>query len=108
MDHSVAKTTKETISKPETQKTMKLWRHVVPPDIVYDDTSGDLSIAEGENATLWCKATGHPPPRIAWKREDGQPIILRKNVRDIVKGESGSILCSVRVFPTTPYPRTSH
>ncbi|KAK9695616.1 hypothetical protein QE152_g32449 [Popillia japonica] len=67
----------------------------LPPDIIYDDTSGDLSIAEGENATLWCKATGHPPPRIAWKREDGQPIMLRKNVRDIVKGEFDSILCLV-------------
>lgn len=59
----------------------------VPPDIVYDDTSGDLAVAEGENATLWCKATGHPPPRITWRREDGGPIIIRKGTREAVRGE---------------------
>lgn len=65
----------------------------VPPDIVYDDTSGDLSVSEGENATLWCRATGHPPPRITWKREDGQPIIIRKGTRDTITGrESPSLV----------------
>lgn len=58
----------------------------VPPDIVYDDTSGDLAVAEGENATLWCKATGHPTPRITWRREDGGPIIIRKGTRDAIRG----------------------
>ncbi|XP_065157445.1 lachesin-like [Atheta coriaria] len=57
----------------------------VPPDIIYDDTSGDLSVSEGENATLWCRATGHPTPRITWRREDGHPIILRRGNRDAVK-----------------------
>lgn len=52
---------------------------------MYDDTSGDLSISEGENATLWCRATGHPPPRITWRREDGHHIILRKGLRDSIK-----------------------
>lgn len=60
----------------------------VPPDIIYDDTSGDVAISEGENATLWCHATGHPPPKITWKREDGDGILLRKALRDIIKGES--------------------
>jgi hypothetical protein len=59
----------------------------VPPDIINDDTSGDLSVSEGENATLWCRATGHPTPRIAWKREDGQPIMIRKGARDIQRGK---------------------
>ncbi|XP_068910343.1 lachesin-like [Tenebrio molitor] len=60
----------------------------VPPDIINDDTSGDLSVSEGENATLWCRATGHPTPRIAWKREDGQPIMIRKGARDIQRVET--------------------
>lgn len=59
----------------------------VPPDIVNDDTSGDVSILEGENATLWCRATGHPPPRITWKREDTQPIVLRKGAKELIKGK---------------------
>ncbi|XP_060534125.1 lachesin-like isoform X2 [Cylas formicarius] len=60
----------------------------VPPDIINDDTSGDLSVAEGENATLWCKATGHPLPRITWRREDGQPITLRKGLREYTRVEA--------------------
>lgn len=59
----------------------------VPPDIINDDTSGDLSVSEGENATLWCRATGHPTPRIAWKREDSKPIILRKGPRQEERGK---------------------
>nr|XP_022903955.1 lachesin-like isoform X1 [Onthophagus taurus] len=54
----------------------------VSPDIVDQDTSGDLSIAEGDNATLWCKATGHPLPKVTWRREDGQPILLRQPNRE--------------------------
>lgn len=60
---------------------------LVPPDIINDDTSGDLSVSEGENATLWCRATGHPTPRIAWRREDGQAIILRRGAREAIKGK---------------------
>lgn len=50
----------------------------VPPDIVYGgDTSADLAVAEGDNATLSCRATGRPPPRVSWRREDGEPIVIR-------------------------------
>ncbi|KAJ8932937.1 hypothetical protein NQ314_014315 [Rhamnusium bicolor] len=58
----------------------------MPPDILNEDTSGDMSISEGENATLLCTAAGHPTPRITWKREDGQPILVRKGLRDYSKG----------------------
>ncbi|XP_044735605.1 lachesin-like [Chrysoperla carnea] len=57
----------------------------VPPDIVYDDTSGDIAVSEGENATLWCHATGHPLPRITWRREDGEAILLKRGARDVTK-----------------------
>lgn len=52
----------------------------VPPDIVYgDETSKDLSVSEGENVTLNCQATGTPKPRVSWKREDGQHILIRNS-----------------------------
>ncbi|XP_074034828.1 lachesin [Leptinotarsa decemlineata] len=59
----------------------------VPPDILNENTSGDMSISEGENTTLSCIAAGHPTPRINWRREDGQPILIRKGLRDYEKVE---------------------
>ncbi|KOX76062.1 Lachesin [Melipona quadrifasciata] len=53
-------------------------KHIIPPDIVYGgDTSADLAVSEGDNATLSCRATGRPTPRVSWRREDGEPILIR-------------------------------
>ena len=41
----------------------------VPPNIV-DDENNDVSVNEGDNVTLTCKATGKPVPRIVWRREE--------------------------------------
>jgi len=53
-----------------------------------EETSSDITVQEGENATLVCHATGHPVPRILWRREDGESLILRKGVRDVTKGKA--------------------
>lgn len=60
----------------------------VPPDILNEDTSGDLSVSEGENATLWCRAAGHPPPRITWRKENGESIFIRKSFINFSKVET--------------------
>ncbi|KAH1012333.1 hypothetical protein HUJ05_011508 [Dendroctonus ponderosae] len=60
----------------------------VPPDILNNDTSGDISTLEGENATLWCKASGHPPPRVLWKQEDGHPIFIRRSLHNFTKADN--------------------
>ena len=50
---------------------------VVPPQILVNETSSDVVASEGSNVTLQCKATGHPPPQIQWKREDRKDIPLQ-------------------------------
>ncbi|KAF7992171.1 hypothetical protein HCN44_001496 [Aphidius gifuensis] len=50
---------------------------VIPPDIISEETSGDLMVPEGSSAKLTCKARGHPKPEIVWRREDRGGIITR-------------------------------
>ncbi|XP_023726821.1 limbic system-associated membrane protein, partial [Cryptotermes secundus] len=57
----------------------------VPPDITDEETSSDITVQEGENATLVCRATGHPVPRILWRREDGERLVLKKGLRDVTR-----------------------
>ncbi|EEZ99076.2 lachesin isoform X1 [Tribolium castaneum] len=71
----------------------------VPPDIDDTGTSSDVTVEEGDNVTLSCSASGHPEPRILWRREDGDHIILQDNPHDIKKVDtySGPSLRLVRI-----------
>lgn len=61
----------------------------VPPDIINEDSSVDMAVQEGEDAALTCRATGNPTPRVIWKKEDGDSILIRKGGnRDLLKGET--------------------
>ena len=43
---------------------------------------------EGEDATIVCKAIGNPMPRVTWKREDGEMMLLRKpQSRELIRGK---------------------
>lgn len=48
---------------------------LVPPNIVDSGTTDGVVAREGSNASLSCRATGHPEPNITWKREDGSEFI---------------------------------
>ncbi|XP_026331753.1 lachesin-like, partial [Hyposmocoma kahamanoa] len=62
---------------------------IVPPDIINEETSADVSAQELDNITLLCRASGHPPPKITWRREDYEPMLLKKiGNRDFFKVES--------------------
>lgn len=62
--------------------------YLVPPDIINEDSSVDMAVQEGEDAALTCRATGNPPPRVTWKKEDGDYIYIRKQGnRDLMKGQ---------------------
>lgn len=78
----------------------------VPPDIDYLKTSQDVVVQEvvsqslsvkvtliclkGENVTLVCSASGHPTPRITWRREDRENIVRKpgRSVIGLKKGEN--------------------
>ncbi|ALC45533.1 CG14521, partial [Drosophila busckii] len=65
-----------------------IYELAVPPDIINEESSADLAVQEGEDATLTCKATGNPAPRVIWRREDGEMILIRKpGSRELMKGE---------------------
>ncbi|XP_053616824.1 lachesin-like [Plodia interpunctella] len=52
---------------------------VIPPDFIPEETSGDTMVPEGGTARVSCRARGVPSPRVMWKREDGQEIVVRDN-----------------------------
>ncbi|KAG8176126.1 hypothetical protein JTE90_014080 [Oedothorax gibbosus] len=60
---------------------------VVPPEFINEVVNRNMSVAENANITLSCKATGNPLPKIKWKREDGQPIIVSTQKVDMYDGE---------------------
>jgi len=52
---------------------------VVPPNIVDEESSSSsVSVRENHNASLVCRSTGVPQPKIAWRREDGGQINQKK------------------------------
>lgn len=48
---------------------------VVPPDILDESTSHDMTADEGQNVTLTCNAVGLPDPQIEWRREGRKPLM---------------------------------
>ncbi|XP_055944064.1 lachesin-like [Argiope bruennichi] len=60
---------------------------VVPPEFVNDVVNRNISVAENANISLSCRATGNPIPKIKWRREDGQPIIVGQRKVDLYDGE---------------------
>lgn len=61
---------------------------VIPPDIVYEDTSGDQMVPEGGTVKLTCRAKGYPKPHVLWRREDGREIVIKDASSTKTKGES--------------------
>ncbi|XP_016931820.1 neurotrimin isoform X4 [Drosophila suzukii] len=61
---------------------------VIPPDIINEETSGDMMVPEGGSAKLVCRARGHPKPKITWRREDGREIIARSGSHQKTKAQS--------------------
>lgn len=73
---------------------------VIPPDFIPEETSGDTMVPEGGTARVSCKARGIPPPRVMWKREDGQEIVVRDQNGSKTKGSTSTRFYKKKIFFT--------
>lgn len=46
------------------------------PDIVDELTPSEERVMENGQLKLVCRARGHPPPKITWKRQDDRDLLL--------------------------------
>ncbi|XP_069171299.1 uncharacterized protein [Procambarus clarkii] len=95
----------EYLCQVNTVPPQKLYFHitvVVPPVIVRPPE--DVTVAEGDDVTLECDATGDPHPTLTWRREDGAPFSFnhtrvreaggaRLQLISVSREESGAFLC---------------
>ena len=51
-------------------------------------------VTEGTTVKLNCRARGYPPPKIEWRREDGQKIVLRDESQNKKEGKR-QFLCYI-------------
>lgn len=74
---------------------------VVPPDILDDEsTLSSVAVRENQNLTLTCKAGGFPEPKIMWKREDGNEIVLDRKKKVAVNIHNGRNLTITKISRT--------
>lgn len=66
---------------------------VVPPDIINEDTSGDVMVPEGGTVKLTCRARGYPVPHVLWRREDNVDIVIKEPSGVKTKGELKNVPC---------------
>jgi hypothetical protein len=65
---------------------------VVPPDIINEDTSGDVMVPEGGTVKLTCRARGYPVPHVLWRREDNVDLVIKEPSGVKTKGEFQNVL----------------
>ncbi|XP_072709064.1 neural cell adhesion molecule 2 [Ciconia boyciana] len=78
----------------------------VPPAITLLQKSFNATADRGEAITLFCRATGSPPPEISWYRngkliEENEKYMLRGSnteltIRDIKNIDAGSYICNAK------------
>ncbi|CAG0898918.1 unnamed protein product, partial [Darwinula stevensoni] len=60
------------------RKQVAMLKILVPPNIIDEESSREVSVSEGDDVLLECHASGVPPPTIHWTRENGQRIAVNR------------------------------
>ncbi|XP_022240230.1 uncharacterized protein LOC111085528 [Limulus polyphemus] len=68
----------------------------VPPKIVDIENTSILEVHEGDNVYLQCLASGNPVPKLIWKREDSEFIVLGNIKLKMVEGDHLNIIRATR------------
>ncbi|CAB0014989.1 unnamed protein product [Nesidiocoris tenuis] len=71
------------------------------PPVISDNSTRSVIVSEGQQVTLECYASGYPPPRISWRRENNAILptggsMFRGNVLKIIsvkKEDRGTYYC---------------
>lgn len=71
------------------------------PPVISDNSTRSVIVSEGQQVTLECYASGYPPPKISWRRENNAILptggsIYRGNVLKIIsvkKEDRGTYYC---------------
>ncbi|XP_013794852.2 uncharacterized protein LOC106478823 [Limulus polyphemus] len=91
---------------------------LIPPAIVDIENRSTLIVQEGEHIRLQCSASGHPLPKLIWRRSDSKFIVLgnlrlamvegdRLNISRVTRYDMGSYLCIASNGVPPPDSRTT-
>ena len=76
----------------------KLFELSDPPEIV--TAPSNKTVTEGNGATLFCNATGNPPPSIAWTKQGRNTVLSTSDtltLTNLRKGDNGAVyICKVQ------------
>ena len=70
----------------------KLFQLSDPPEIV--TAPSDKTVTEGNGVTLFCNATGNPPPSIAWTKQGSNTVLPTSdtlNLTNLRRGDNGAV-----------------